>query len=86
MPDMPELRLIVGRVLVKMTCIGCGKHPDELAEYIEAAADEPEYYADAIDFCYREEGTLNKENGHFLCTDCYFIAGAPAAPGGWKAP
>jgi hypothetical protein len=33
-----------------MICIGCGKHPSQLSEYVEAAADEPEYFTDAADY------------------------------------
>ena len=27
-----------------------------------------------------EEGTYNRENGHFLCTDCYVRASMPSKP------
>lgn len=66
-------------------CIGCGKHADELPEYIEAAA-ENEMTPD--NYVRTEEGTFNPENGHFLCTPCYVDAGMPTAPGpkGWRAP
>jgi hypothetical protein len=33
-----------------------------------------------------EEGTLNPQNGHFLCTSCYIEAGMPSSPAGWVAP
>lgn len=64
-------------------CTGCNKRPEELDEYIEAAADaemSPTAYVRA------EEGTYNPENGHFLCTDCYVKAGMPSSPRGWIAP
>ena len=63
-----------------MTCIGCNKKPDEIDEYIEAAAEEdmtPEQYVK------EEEGTLNGfEKGRFYCTDCYIKAGMPLINGG----
>jgi hypothetical protein len=37
------------------------------------------------DFVWREEGTLNRETGHFLCTSCYIKAGMPSSPRGWVA-
>lgn len=64
-------------------CIGCRKEPHEIAEYVEAAADEgctPERYVQT------EEGTLNRENGHFACTECYIGMGMPSSPEGWIAP
>jgi hypothetical protein len=69
-----------------LMCIGCGKSPDQLDEYVEPAADQPDDYRDAADYCWQEEGTLNRENGHFLCTVCYVEAGAPSSPHGWTAP
>lgn len=64
-------------------CVGCNKTPCEIEEYVEAAAEanqSPEKYV------WDEEGTLNKANGHFLCTDCYIKAGMPSSPDGWYAP
>jgi hypothetical protein len=65
-------------------CIGCGKCPDELKEYADAAREEdlsPDQYVRC------EEGTYNPENGHFACTDCWIAMGCPTAPGrGWRAP
>lgn len=55
-------------------CIGCGKTPDKISEYIDASRLEKitpkEYVA-------REEGTFNNRNGHFYCTMCYVKAGMP---------
>lgn len=64
-------------------CTGCQKTPGQIEEYVEHAADEgttPDAYVRS------EEGTYNPENGHFLCTDCYFKAGMPSSPRGWVAP
>ncbi len=65
-------------------CVGCGKTPDELDEYIRAAKLEE---TTPTEFVRREEGTFNRTNGHFACTDCYIRFGMPTRPGGgWKAP
>jgi hypothetical protein len=64
-------------------CTGCKKSPDELSEYVEAAA---ESNCSVEKYIWDEEGTLNKQNGHFLCTDCYIEAGMPSSPRGWVAP
>lgn len=66
-------------------CIGCGKRPEEIEEYVEAARDEdttPDAYVRT------EEGTFNRENGHFACTDCYIAMGMPSLPypRSWVAP
>ena len=68
---------------IQPICSGCNKKPDELEEYIELAKEEgmtPNQYVK------EEEGTYNKRNGHFLCTDCYIDAGMPSSPTGWIAP
>ena len=68
---------------IRPFCPACKKHPDELAEYVDAAADAgmtPDEYV------ISEEGTYNAENGHFLCTPCYFDRGMPSSPGGWTCP
>jgi hypothetical protein len=66
-------------------CTGCNKHPDQIQEYIEGAADE-EMTPD--EYVMEEEGTYNNANGHFLCTDCYIAAGMPSKhyPDKWIAP
>jgi len=69
-----------------MICIGCKKKPDEIEEYVEAAAEE-EMSPD--DYVVSEEGTYNSENDHlFLYTDCYIRAGEPSRPfpDKWVAP
>ena len=66
-----------------MICIGCGKRPSEIEEYVEIAKMEdmtPE------DYIRTEEGTYNSSNGHFTCTVCYFRLGMPSSPRGWIAP
>ncbi len=68
---------------VEPVCIRCKKRPGQIEEYIEAAADE-EMTPD--EYVRQEEGTYNRENGHFLCTPCYVKAGMPSSPQGWVAP
>lgn len=65
-------------------CARCGKTPDELHEYSQEAT---ESTLTPTQYVQREEGTYNHENGHFLCTECYMIMGAPTAGNGrWIAP
>jgi hypothetical protein len=67
----------------ELVCIGCGRTPDQIPEYIEAAEE-----CDMTPWSYvkQEEGTYNRENGHFACTACYLDMGAPSSPTGWVAP
>lgn len=67
-------------------CIGCGRKPSELSEYVDAAEYDPEHYRDADDYVRREEGTLNQDNGHFACTSCWINMGMPSSVNGWVAP
>ena len=71
---------------MKPICIGCKKHPDQIEEYLEAVDDEDDPDLTPDEFVKTEEGTYNKENGHFLCTHCYIAAGMPSSPRGWIAP
>jgi hypothetical protein len=66
-----------------LLCAGCGKTPSELSEYVGAASGAS---MTPDDFVWQEEGTLNRETGHFLCTSCYIKAGMPSSPRGWVAP
>ena len=64
-------------------CTGCNKHPDEIPEYIDCAEVEG---MTPDDYVRTEEGTFNRSNGHFLCTDCYCAAGMPSSSRGWVEP
>jgi hypothetical protein len=64
-------------------CIGCNRKPEELIEYQPESTGED---LSADDYVWREEGTLNVTNGHFLCDSCYIAAKMPTSPTGWKAP
>lgn len=65
-------------------CTGCNKRGDEIYEYIDAA-NEFEEGMDVNCYIREEEGTYNRETGHFLCTDCYVKQGMPSSPSGWVA-
>jgi hypothetical protein len=56
-------------------CAHCGKHPEEIPEYVEMA--EEEGFRHASQAVRRNEGTYNLANGHFYCTKCYIIVGTP---------
>ena len=61
----------------------CGRTPAEIDVYVIYAKEEnvtPDEYV------WDQEGTLNTENGHFLCDECYIKAGQPSSPSGWKCP
>ena len=66
---------------VALVCQGCRKCPEEIEEYVDMAREEG--YGSASEFVRAEEGTLNHETGHFLCTACYIAAGMPSSPMGW---
>lgn len=69
--------------MIDMICVGCNKKPVDLSEFIEYAEVEE---CTADEFVWENEGTLNRDNGHFLCTDCYIKAGMPSSPTGWICP
>lgn len=65
-------------------CQGCNRTPDQIMEFKIAAR---QAACTPTEYVLAEEGTLNPENLHFLCTDCYIKAGQPSAPWpGWKCP
>lgn len=74
------------RELRTPVCIGCGRRPHELREYVEMLRDCPDTWLDEDAYVRDQEGTYNPENGHFLCTPCYIKAGSPSSRTGWKAP
>lgn len=64
-------------------CLGCSRHPDEIAEYSPAMTGVD---LSPAEYVRQEEGTYNRRNGHFLCTADYIKAGQPSSPSGWVAP
>lgn len=63
MPGGPDVR-----------CLGCGRPPDEIDEYIQMAR---ETRKSPVEFVKTEEGTYNSATGRFWCTRCYIEAGLP---------
>lgn len=64
----------------------CNRTPSQIAEYIEMAEFENCTPDEAV---IENEGTYNRENGHFACTQCYIKIGMPANPypqRNWVAP
>lgn len=59
------------------------KSPDKLEEYMTMAEEEG---IPVEQYVWENEGTLNRKNGHFLCTQCYINAGMPTSPQGWTCP
>jgi len=57
-----------------LRCNGCGRHPQSIPEYRQYAEWEDTTPAKYV---RHNEGTLNRENGHFWCTACYIAAGQP---------
>ena len=66
-------------------CFGCLRTPAELPEVVAIAADEG---VTPDEWVRTEEGTFNRENGHFACDECYVAIGMPSlpAPARWIAP
>lgn len=70
---------MVQKIITKPICVGCKREPKQILEY-KAASDREGIAAD--EYVKREEGTYNRKNGHFWCTECYIEAGQPLG----KAP
>lgn len=69
----------------------CGKFAadmEDLDYYIREAEDDDREITPEMRerFVRSEEGTYNPENGHFLCNQCYIVAGTPSSPSGWRCP
>jgi hypothetical protein len=58
-------------------CVGCGKTPDQLAEYVEMVAPDYGGFKSADEAVRKNEGTFNRQNQHFWCTSCYIKVGMP---------
>lgn len=66
-------------------CGKCGRRPSQIDTYVYCAQEcDPPISAD--EYVRTEEGTYNRDNGHFLCDDCYVDAGQPSSPIGWVCP
>lgn len=69
--------------VLDLRCFRCRRQPYEIEEYIDAGAVEGQTPAEYV---LESEGTLNRTNGHFVCTECYIEIGMPSSPQGWRAP
>jgi len=71
-------------------CIGCARRPHEINAYIEVVQGAPDApvptAAEVRQYVIEEEGTYNRENGHFLCDEDYIKNGMPSRDGGWVCP
>jgi len=73
----------------------CNRFASEMSEYDGYiytsqeeldATPEDERKSNRVKYVIREEGTYNRQNGHFLCDMCYIKAGQPSSPHGWVCP
>lgn len=60
----------------------CGRTPAEIYEYSPESTGEE---LTAEEYVWKEEGTLDRLTGQFLCTSCYIKAGMPVMSSGWTA-
>lgn len=68
--------------MLDIKCIGCNKKPEEL--FSEEMLEEQDYQS-ATAYA-KDDGTYNRENGHFVCDSCYIEMGMPSSAEGWVAP
>lgn len=74
-----SMRVVVDQMIAQhrsfgFRCVKCGKAPEQITEYVEAARLEsitPRTYV------AREEGTFNRKARTFYCTECYIEVGMP---------
>ena len=71
-----------------LICAGCRRQPAEISSYTMMLEDPDaiEEYGTVEEYVWREEGTLNRQTGRFLCDECYIKAGMPSSPMGWTVP
>ena len=62
-----------GEKIMIIKCKSCGKHPDEIEEYVDCAREEKM----TPDELAQTDGTFNQATGEFYCTDCYISNGMP---------
>jgi len=58
-------------------CVGCGKAAADIQEYVDMTAPEYGGFESADQAVRYNEGTWNRKNNHFWCTECYIKAGMP---------
>lgn len=57
-------------------CKECARFPDQIDEFVEMAAEEPEHYKTPT-AAAKTDGTYNRATGKFYCTACYIALGQP---------
>lgn len=70
--SIPELR-----------CCRCNKTPEQIEEYVLEAERSGNYGGEKISatqWCWENEGTMNRKTGRFACTQCYIEMGQPSGP------
>ena len=55
-------------------CPYCGKHPDEIWEYVEPSVNEK---VSPVQYVKLNEGTYCQYTGCFVCSSCYVNIGTP---------
>ncbi|WP_342532667.1 hypothetical protein MHB40_14525 [Lysinibacillus sp. FSL K6-0057] len=58
----------------QLECPYCGKHPDQIEEYLEASKEEN---STPIEYVKLNENTYCQYTGCFVCTTCYVNIGSP---------
>jgi hypothetical protein len=72
--NMPIVRRMTMSDNRDIRCKECGRAPEEIREYKEAAAD---CEMTPTEYVIKEEGTFNRQTGKFWCTKCYIKIGQP---------
>jgi len=68
-------------------CVGCAKKPIETHRISAMEYDEHDVTEEECRrFVIENEGTLNYNNGHYLCDPCYIKNGSPSSERGWVCP
>ncbi len=74
MDPMTQAKARREAIMYQVRCMTCGRRPDQILEYRQAAADED---TTAEQYVRANEGTYNAATGKFWCTECYIIIGMP---------
>lgn len=71
-------------------CVGCTRRPYEVPMYVTMVREGPDSpipsQEEVARYVIEDEGTYNRENGHYLCDECYIKNGQPSSSTGWVCP